>query len=93
MVDSDPPVTLANLHLQIAQLQQVIEEQNERWQLVVEGTNEGIWDWNIRTGEFFTSPRLKAIFGYAEGDLIDSIQVWSDLIHPEDRERMTLAIQ
>ena len=93
MTASDSQLTPVDLQEQIAQLQQVIEEQNERWQLVVEGTNEGIWDWNIRTGEFFTSPRLKAIFGYAEGDLIDSIQVWSDLIHPEDRERMTLAIQ
>ncbi len=93
MTDSEAQLTLTDLQEQIAQLQQVVQSQNERWQLVLEGANEGIWDWNIRTGEFFTSPRLKAIFGYTEGELVDSIQLWSELVHPEDRERVNLAIQ
>ena len=36
----------------------------ERYEFVVAGTQDGIWDWDIRTDEDYLSPRWKAILGY-----------------------------
>ena len=38
----------------------------ERFELVVHGAGVGIWDWDLRTGKIYYSPRWKELFGYKE---------------------------
>jgi diguanylate cyclase (GGDEF)-like protein/PAS domain S-box-containing protein len=69
-----------------------LREQEQRWQLALAGTNDGIWDWNAVTGEVFYSPRWKEMLGYGVDELPDTARVWEELVHPEDlpqaRERI-----
>ena len=44
-------------------------ESEQRLRLVVEATNDGIWDWDIDSGVDYLSPRWKAILGYADDEL------------------------
>ncbi|MEL4897132.1 PAS domain S-box protein [Crocosphaera sp. Alani8] len=69
-------------------MQETLRESEERWQLVLQGTNEGIWDWNLKTDEMFFSPRWKEMLGYKDEELPSHIDTWKQLLHPQDRERV-----
>ncbi|MDJ0601235.1 MAG: PAS domain S-box protein [Crocosphaera sp.] len=69
-------------------MQENLRESEERWQLVLEGTNEGIWDWNLKTDEMFFSPRWKEMLGYGDQNLPNHIDTWKQLLHPQDAEKV-----
>ncbi|MBD2175803.1 PAS domain-containing protein [Pseudanabaena sp. FACHB-1998] len=66
--------------------EQQLKESEERWQLALEGNNDGIWDWNCQTNEAFYSPRYQTMLGYGENELVPHADTWHSLIHPEDLE-------
>ncbi|MEO5336412.1 MAG: ATP-binding protein [Magnetospirillum sp. WYHS-4] len=57
----------------------------ERHMLAVQGTNEGLWDWDIATDQVFLSPRLRTIFQIDENERFLNGRDWLGIIHPEDR--------
>jgi diguanylate cyclase (GGDEF)-like protein/PAS domain S-box-containing protein len=63
-----------------------LHESNMRFALAVDGSNDGLWDWNISSGYVYYSPQWKEMLGYNHGDIGDSIDEWHARIHPEDRE-------
>jgi diguanylate cyclase (GGDEF)-like protein/PAS domain S-box-containing protein len=56
----------------------------ERFALAMEGARDGLWDWNIGTGEVYFSPRYKAMVGYAEDEFHDHVDNWIAHVHPDD---------
>jgi PAS domain S-box-containing protein len=60
----------------------------ERWQMALEGSSLGLWDWNIRTGQTYFDPQWKRLLGYEIDEIDNNYQSWVRLIHPEDRPRM-----
>lgn len=60
---------------------------NQRYELVVEGSNDGIWDWDLQTGAYFFSIKWKKNLGYHKGELEDTLEAWKSLFHPEDLQR------
>lgn len=56
----------------------------ERLRLAVDGSGDGIWDWDIETEDFYLSKRHKELFGYGELDLLGGVEDWMALVHPED---------
>ncbi len=70
-----------------------LHQSEERWQLALRATGDGIFDWNILTGEAFASPRLLEMIGYAEGELPYSFETWRSMIHPEDMQATLGALQ
>lgn len=63
---------------------QSLENSEERYRLVVEGSNDGIWDWNMINGNYFFSIKSKPMFGYDEDELEDNMESWKSIYHPED---------
>jgi PAS domain S-box-containing protein len=61
-----------------------MEQIRERFDLAIYGVNDGIWDWNIETGELYVSPTWWGLLGYEESETITPIEVWFDLTHPDD---------
>ncbi|WP_158206801.1 EAL domain-containing protein [Pseudoduganella flava] len=59
---------------------------NERWKLAIEGTGDGVWDWNIQTNEVTYSKRWKEILGYAEDDIANRFDEWEQRLHPDDHD-------
>lgn len=69
---------------------EALQKSEARWQLALQGTGDGIFDWNIATNEAFFSTRYKEMLGYEDAEVENSYEGWQNLIHPEDIE-LTLA--
>lgn len=70
------------------QIQQEWQENKERWQLILQGGNDGIWDWNPRTRELFVSSRWKEMLGYRDEEITGHFETWTNLLHPDDLDRV-----
>lgn len=69
-----------------------LRESEERYSLAVQGANDGIWDWDLRTNQIYYSERWKSILGLSQDDLQDSPEEWYRRVHPADLERLKLDI-
>ena len=65
----------------------------ERFALAVRGSNDGLFDWNIETGEIYYSPRFKELLGYPDHELPNTLDMHFDRIHPDDSERVLARIK
>ena len=74
-------------------LRNALRESEERLDLVLRGSNDGFWDWNIATGALFLSERWLDMLGYAEGELEQHIRTFEHVCHPEDLPKLREAIQ
>lgn len=63
----------------------------ERHELATRAAGVGVWDWNLDTGEFYHDAAIKALIGYADDEIANQYEVWLELVHPEDRERVASA--
>ncbi len=61
-----------------------LSESEARWQFALEGSDQGVWDWNVPEGTMFFSTRWKTMLGYAEDDITESLGGWSGRVHPDD---------
>ncbi len=80
----------------VRQLQETLVQlktREERLSLVMEGINDGVWDWKIPQNRVYFSPRWKEMLGYQVQDLENSFQTWEKLIHPDDQEKTRTAIE
>ncbi len=66
---------------------EALRASEERLAMVIRGSNDGIWDWNIITNEVYFSPRWKAMLGYDDDEIENHFAAWQALTHPEDRDR------
>ena len=59
-----------------------------KWQLALEISKVGIWDFNAATNQVYFSRPSKAIIGFEDDDTFgQNINDWNDRVHPEDREK------
>jgi PAS domain S-box-containing protein len=65
-----------------------LRESQERYAVAVQGANDGIWDWNLKTGEIYFSQRWKSMLGREENEIGGSPDDWFCCIHPDDRQRV-----
>ncbi len=74
--------------------QSALEKSNERFHLVIEAADEGIWDWNIVTGEEYFSPKWFEICGLESStSRTGNYEMWESRIHPEHLALVRMAIQ
>ena len=73
--------------------QEALRKSEERYELVVRGAYDGIWDWDLTTDEVYFSPRYKEMLGYADDEFPNKADSWKDAIHPDDFDRVIKANQ
>lgn len=89
--ESDALQTMANAfgsYLENRSLRSALEISNQRYQLAIEGSKDGIWELDLRTNESFLSDLWFEIFGYNKKDGHWTYEHWLSLVHPEDREQV-----
>jgi PAS domain S-box-containing protein len=65
-----------------------LKETEDRLALAIEGTQDGIFDWNIRTDKVFYSRRFFDMLGYDRPATTGTTQHFTELLHPEDQDRV-----
>lgn len=73
--------------------EQALRSSEERFELAIHGANDGLWDWNLDTDEVYYSPRWKAVLGFTDQELTDSIDEWHARIHPDDAQEANQRLQ
>lgn len=66
------------------EMQDALRLAEERWQLALTGTNDGVWDWDLASGHIFFDLRYAEILGYAQDELPQDDRAWMLLVHPDD---------
>lgn len=61
---------------------------NERLELAITGSSDGIWDWNVRTNQFDLSERYKKMLGYNNENFKSDRESLLELVHPDDLNRL-----
>src|SRR5262249_5336090 len=69
------------------QAREQLSEARERFALAVEGSRDGLWDWDLRTNAIYYSPRWKVMLGYDDDAIANHYSEWESRLHPDDRER------
>ena len=69
-----------------------LRESEERYALAVNGVNDGIWDWDMKTDNVYYAPRWKSILGYDDSEIGSSPEEWFRRIHKEDIEHTRMEI-
>ncbi|MEO1131465.1 MAG: PAS domain S-box protein, partial [Cyanobacteria bacterium J06639_1] len=70
-----------------------LERAQQRFELALHGSGNGLWDWDVQQNEVYLSPQFKAIMGYADAELPSTVEAWSSHLHPEEKERVLAAVQ
>ena len=56
----------------------------ERFNFAMQGSNDGLWDYDLNTRTLYLSPRWKSMLGYHENEIGTNPSEWSARIHPDD---------
>jgi diguanylate cyclase (GGDEF)-like protein/PAS domain S-box-containing protein len=73
---------------ELVSAQEELRRSEERFSLAMEGSNDGLWDWDCLRNTVYFSPRWKAQLGYEEDDIARSPEEWIGRVHPEDVRRL-----
>ncbi|MEG4441108.1 PAS domain S-box protein [Microcoleus sp. AT9_B5] len=70
------------------QAQKALIHSQEQLSLVLKGSNDGWWDWNLSENNIYYSPRWWGILGYEPGELEAAPDLWQQRMHPDDLDRV-----
>jgi len=72
--------------------EEALRKSEERYALAMDGASEGLWDWDIVTGEVYLSRQIKQILDVEANDIETGDEAWQSRMHPDDipgqREQM-----
>jgi len=65
-----------------------LAQSEERLNLALAATSEGVWDWNIETDEVFFTNQWCESLGYSPDEIKPHLDSWKNLIHPDDMPKV-----
>lgn len=72
--------------------EEALRESEERFDHVVRGSTDGIWDWDLKRERYHISARMKGLLGYADDELANDRSSFFQVMHPGDRTRIKAEI-
>ena len=73
--------------------EEALKLSQERFNVAVTGSNDGLWDWNVLTGEAYYSPRFKQLLGLSENEMEGNFSALISRLHPEDKDAVEQAFK
>lgn len=68
--------------------EEALQENRERLELVIKGSKDAPWDWNLITNELYYSPQWWRQIGYSPDELPADASLWERLMHPDDHDHV-----
>jgi PAS domain S-box-containing protein len=87
--DEGKPISSVGTVLDITErklAEQKIAAANDRFELAMQASNDGLWDWDVITNHVYYSPRWKEMLGYQQHELENKFSTWENLVDDEDRK-------
>lgn len=90
----DIAVAIARIatHLALTKISNDLRISEERLNLAMKGTSDGLWDWDLVRGTIFFSERWKAILGFEPDEIGNTLEEWFSRVHPDEIEQLKAAI-
>ncbi len=80
---------LENEAVKRKEVEEKLRESKKRMELALQAADQGMWDWDIRTGEVVINDRLAEMLGYSPEEIKPRLNSWKKLIHPDDISLVT----
>jgi len=75
------------------QLERELRAGKARFELAVRGSSDGVWDWDIRGGNIYFSPRFLELLGSETAEVGEPMQFFTARVHPDDRTLVQKALR
>jgi PAS domain S-box-containing protein len=69
-----------------------LRESEQRLKLALRAGQLGFWDWHVASGRVVYGGEWAAMLGYAPEEIEPHVRAWESLLHPDDREATTRAL-
>lgn len=80
--------TAFQYHLKSWKIKQDLHLSEERWKFALEGSGDGLWDWNPQTNQVYFSAQWKKMLGFEDNEIQNKLEEWDKRVHPEDKEQV-----
>ncbi|MFL2920171.1 MAG: putative bifunctional diguanylate cyclase/phosphodiesterase [Thalassobaculaceae bacterium] len=74
------------------QNKEYLSQNEERYSLAMRASNDGLWDWDLKTNKIYYSDRWKEMLGFNDDEISDTPDEWLSRIHQEDHDRVRASI-
>lgn len=64
--------------------EEALRRSEQRLALAMDAASDGLWDWDVATGQAYVNPRWFAMLGYQPGEILPCYESWRQLLHPRD---------
>lgn len=81
------PLRMMGCHIDITarkEAEEALRKSEERINFALDATQDGLWDWNIETGDVYFSPQWARLLGYPPEKVLPRVEFFFYLLHPED---------
>ncbi|MBD3393264.1 MAG: PAS domain-containing protein, partial [Chitinivibrionales bacterium] len=75
------------------EIQEALKVSEQRYRLAQRAANIGTWEWHIKSGDVHWSEHVGPLFGLEPGQFQGTFEAFMDLVHPDDRARITAAVE
>ena len=99
LMQNDQKQQLIQLAVKEDQLLNEIKQRKEhakreqRLSYAIKASQDGLWDWSIKTDKVYYSPRWEQILGYEENSVLFTLDTWRNSLHPDDEKRVLDALE
>jgi PAS domain S-box-containing protein len=77
-------ITVLHARIEGRRAEWMLEESEKRLRLTLEATHLGIWDWNVKTDQWYGSPTYYTMLGYEPRSGPGTRKEWLERVHPDD---------
>ncbi|WP_198012040.1 PAS domain S-box protein [Gillisia sp. CAL575] len=77
----------------VKEIENDLRESEQRFHFALEGSGDGVWDWNIPEGKQYMSDQAKKMLGFDPEESLTNVSDWDNRIHPDDRDKSDLALK
>ncbi len=74
------------------QAEMALAQSEQRWKFALEGSGDGVWDWDVPSNEVYYSYSWRATLGHADDSLSSHPREWAQRVHPDDWPRVRQAL-